>query len=188
MEPEFDKVTGIEPLFEERLAGLLIQMDGSTTRTITALIGDTLAVDIKHQKTIQYQNMPGDVRSYFPEEGGLFLHRVSSLTYQGDCLSDNAVFANINRLSPELRGGLNQGNIPLGLLIANTEYRRRFLEGARMNLEKLQHLFTPVDLPPGELPVKKYLMIKDQRCWFYICETFHLEKLLKYFLDFSHKS
>lgn len=188
MKPELDKVTGIISFLEERLAKLLIQMDGSTTRTITSFVGDTLAVDIKHQEIIQYKNMPRDIRAYFPEEGGPFLHRVSSLTYQGDCLSDNAVFADINFLPPELKEEINKGKTPLGLLIANTEYRRQFLEGARMNLEKLQYLFTPVDLPPGELLVKKYLVIKDQRCWFYICETFHLEKLLKYFLDFSRKS
>jgi chorismate-pyruvate lyase len=181
MEIKDNKVIDFIPLLEDRLSNLLLQMDGSTTRMLTALVGGALTVDLKLQEIIQYNDLPVDIQSNFSGEGP-FLHRVSSLKYQEDCLSDNAVFADINLLPPELRENISQGKSPLGLLIANMEYRRQYLEGNRMKLDALQHLFTPVDLPSGESLIKKYLIIQDQRCWFYICETFQLEKLLKCFL------
>lgn len=177
------KVIDFVPFLKDRLTNLLLQMDGSTTRTIAALVGGTITINIKHQEIIQYNELPGEIQSYFSGEGP-FLHRVSSLKYQGDCLSDNAVFADINSLSAELREKIYQGQIPLGLLIAALEYRRQFLECAQMKLDELQPLFTPIHLSSGELPVKKYLVIGDRRCCFNICEIFHLEKLLRYFLDF----
>jgi chorismate-pyruvate lyase len=176
------KISSLLTLIEQRLSNLLLQMDSSTTRILTALVGGTLTVNLKHQDTIEYQDIPEEIQGYFAGKGP-FLHRVTSLTYHEEALSDNAVFADINLLSPELRDDIYQGKIPLGLLIANTENRRQFLAGSRMKLDEVRPLFTPVDLNSGESLVKKYLIIKEQRCWFYICETFHLEKLIKYFLD-----
>lgn len=181
-EPLNNKAIDLITFLKERLSNLLLQIDGSTTRAITALVGGPLAINLRHQDIIQYKDLSEDIQPHFPGEGSL-LHRVSSLTYQGDCLSDNAVYADINLLPPELQENIYQGEIPLGLLLTNMEYRRQFLKGTRINVVELQHLFTPVDLPSREALVKEYLIIKDQRCWFYICETFHLEKLLKYFLD-----
>ena len=177
-----NKISDLITFLEQRLSNLLLQMDSSTTRILTALVGGNLTVNLKHQETIKYQDLPKEIQGYFAGKGP-FLHRVTSLTYQGDALSDNAVFADINFLTPELLDGINQGEIPLGLLITNTENRRQFLEGSLMKLDELRPLFTPVNLNSGESLFKKYLIIKEQQCWFYICETFHLEKILKYFLD-----
>jgi hypothetical protein len=177
-----NKISDFISFLEQRLSNLLLQMDGSTTRILTAIVGGNPSVILKHQDTVEYQDVPKDIQTYFTEKGP-FLHRVTSLTYHDDAISDNAVFADLNFLTPELLDGINQGQMPLGLLIANTENRRQFLAGSRMKLDEVQPLFTPVDLNSGESLVKKYLIIKEQHCWFYICETFHLEKLLKYFLN-----
>jgi chorismate-pyruvate lyase len=167
--------------WKRKLSRLLLSTDGSTTRTLSALVGGNLEVQLKHQKTIKLKDIPPDIQPYFPREGS-FLHRVTSLKYHQDVLSDNAVFMDISLSSTELQDDIYQGKIPLGLLIANTEYRRKFFECTQMKPAELGHLFSPINLPSEGSLVKKYIIIRDQKCWFYICEVFHLEPILKCFL------
>lgn len=157
---------------------ILLLADGSTTRLLQCIAGQAMTVKVHHQTMVQSQDLPPTLAALFPEKGR-FLYRISSL-YSGQTLfSTNVVYACIDALSETLQTQLLAGTIPLGTLIDHAETRRDLLRATEQCFCTLQALFKHFSLPPLFYPMKEYTIVHQEKCWFYVCELFHLENIVQ---------
>lgn len=174
----FDRVK--DRIIADGLMHLLLQSDGSTTRMLEAMVGSDLTLNIHQQDIAAKENLPYELIRHFDADGP-FLRRVISLCYQGEILSDNIVLACLKTIDPELQSGLIEGQIPLGKLISNVESRRSIIQSDYQRADQLNPYIYPIRLIDNIYPVKKYLILHNKKCWFYICEIFHSQTILKLF-------
>lgn len=167
---------------EKGLAALLLHADGSTTRLLEAMIGGNISLKIHRQGTVPLDQLSAGASSYFGDQGP-FLQRIISLHYQDDVLSDNLVLASLRTMDPKLQAGLLEGKIPLGKLIDDMETKRVIIYGDYESADMLQSDIHPIRLTNDIYPVKKYLILHNRTCLFYICEVFHSQNIVKHFLN-----
>jgi chorismate-pyruvate lyase len=167
-----------EDPFTSLIKRILLCADGSTTRLLQSIVGQTMTVKVHHQTLIQHQDLPSTIATFFPCEGQ-FLYRISSL-YSGQTLvSTNVVYTCIGALPETLQMQLSAGTIPLGTLISHAETRRDLLRATEQCFCNLQNLFEHFSIPPLFYPMKEYKIIQQEKCWFYVCELFHLEQIVQ---------
>jgi chorismate-pyruvate lyase len=171
---------GIKTGLEMVLIKIILDADGSTTRLLETLVGETVTVKLHQQDFFRKKNLPLETTRYFKSDGE-FLYRLISLHYRNESLSDNVVITPKSGLDSMLRERLAEGQIPLGKLINETEHCRKLISANIIHSSEVQHQFYSIKLKSGFFPVKKYLIIKDGESWFYICEFFNYETIYKYF-------
>ncbi|URZ14568.1 chorismate pyruvate-lyase family protein [Clostridium felsineum] len=170
----------IENVIESGLVDIILKNDGSTTRLLETLVGNTITVGVDSQNVISKGKLPEEVNDYFKRDTQ-YLFRVVSLYYNGEVLSNNVVVAEVNKLNYELNSQLEKGQIPLGKLISKTDHIRNNVCSKIFSSNELQSLFQNFKLEKNMYPVKQYTIDKEGECWFYVCEVFHYDTILKYF-------
>ncbi|KAB2951560.1 DUF98 domain-containing protein [Heliorestis acidaminivorans] len=178
-------------LLESRLKNLLLYSDGSTTRLLSLLTGREISVTLHYQENLPFEECRGfkNIINLFPShfsfcaQPDYLLCRLTSLHHENTLLSENLVFGCTNFLSSTLLEGLEQGEIPLGYLLSHLEYRREWLWQGEKDSAELQNLFHPRSLPSKTYPVKHYLITRQGKPLFYICELFHLHQITEYFCN-----
>jgi chorismate-pyruvate lyase len=167
-----------EDLLVPLVKRVLLFSDGSTTHLLQNIIGHAVTVKVHDQAEIQRQDIPPAVAQFLPAEGS-FLYRVSSLYSGQTTLSTNVVYASTHTLPEALYVQLSAGNAPLGSLISHFETRRDLLNATERCSCEIQPLFRHFTLSYAHYPVKEYNIVYQKKCWFYVCELFHLEHILQ---------
>ncbi|MED0961839.1 chorismate pyruvate-lyase family protein [Bacillus paramycoides] len=174
MKTETTDITTIKKVID-----LLLSTDGSTTLALETIVQDTVQLNVIEQEIVEKFSIPKEAKNFFSDKG-TFLRRISSLSYKGDLLSENIVFSDLSLLQKEIRGELKVGEIPIGKLIKEIETRRNILFKGYQPSGNILELYDDFSLDSDIFPTKKYQIIRDNNCLFYICEVFHLDNISKF--------
>jgi chorismate-pyruvate lyase len=118
-----------------RVLPLLLHQDGSTTRLLEALSGGPVTVHVLQQHVVA--ELPAGLRGVLP--GSRFLRRLTSLTARGHVLLDSIGYIAIDTLPAAIVQELEEGQRPIGHLLAQLWTRRRFRSGDDALFEELWH-------------------------------------------------
>ncbi|RUT29633.1 DUF98 domain-containing protein [Paenibacillus zeisoli] len=165
-----------------RFEDILLHSDGSTTKMLELIVGGEVTVEVHDQEWVFRRELLPEL--HFPiEDAGPFLRRVTSLYYQNEVISTNLVYGNPQVLSGALQEQLMKGKVPLGKLIKEMEYRRQILFAGYEELGPHSLNYHPFVFDRAEYPVKKYVMIREGKWWFYLTEVFHMSTILNYMVS-----
>ncbi len=169
----------IDTKIVKKMIDLLLSTDGSTTLALESIMQDTVELHVRNQEIIDRDSIPKEARNFF-RENGTYIRRGSSLNYKGVVLSENIVFYDLSLLSKEIIGELEIGEIPLGKLMKKIDTRRNILYKGYQPSGNILEIFEGFSLKSNIFPTKKYQIIHNTNCLFYICEVFHLENIYKF--------
>ncbi|WP_254634777.1 chorismate pyruvate-lyase family protein [Paenibacillus sp. GbtcB18] len=138
---------------DELLSDLLLQTDGTTTRTIEIIVRNQVNIHVYEHERTDPESVPEDVRQAFPANGQ-FIRRLSSLTLPGRVLSYNIVYANLPTLPADLAKQLDNRQFPLGKLLAEYPTRREITETGIEHRSSME-VFAPYSLSSSVYLMKK---------------------------------
>ncbi|HET9642341.1 MAG TPA: hypothetical protein VFP68_03050 [Burkholderiaceae bacterium] len=129
-----------EIAYQRTILQLLLAQNGSTTRLCETIAGGPIDLHLISQRITE--DVPQAVRRLLP--GTRFIERFTSLAGHGEVMMDNLSYIALEGLAPDLRRGLERGDVPIGHLLAQMWMRRVPLHAMR---ELLERLWRVVGLP-----------------------------------------
>ena len=161
----FDTAAAPAP-HERALLRVLLAQDGSTPRLCEAIAGQPLALHVLRQAITQ--DVPELVRAQL--RSASFMERFSSLAARGQVMMDNLAYIALDRLTPELRSGLESGAVPIGHLLESHWVRRKAL-AAEVAGPLRTHLWSVVGMPDAGA-TRAYTIATAEGPLFLIVETY----------------
>ncbi|SEG71458.1 chorismate pyruvate-lyase family protein [Paenibacillus sp. UNC499MF] len=159
------------------ISDLLLQTDGTTTRTIEIIVGNQVNIHVYEHERAAPESVPEDIRQAFPANGQ-FIRRLSSLTLPGRVLSYNIVYANLLTLPADLARQLDNRQFPLGKLLAEYPTRREITETGIEHRSGME-AFASYSLSASAYLMKKYKIMGGDSCWFYLIEYFDRDAIVR---------
>ncbi|PEE41406.1 cold-shock protein [Bacillus pseudomycoides] len=156
--------------------GLLFSEETSSITSLENIVKDTVQFNVVEQEMIDREYIPKEVKPFFDKKGA-FLYRVSSVSYKEKVLSENLIFADTSLLPNEIVKELEDGNVPIEKLVEQMEVRKNMLYQGYQPSGNIIELFDGCLLQASIYPTRKYQIISDRKCVFYICEAYHAESI-----------
>jgi chorismate-pyruvate lyase len=148
----------------ECVLSLLLAQNGSTTLLCETLAGGPVTVQLLKQS--MSEEVPEVVKRELP--GTRFMERITSLTAHGQVLTDNLVYVALEGLARPLQQALEQGEAPIGHLLAHAFSHRHFLTDTQALQNRLWHT---VGLPDAAAS-RAYRLVTAEGLHMLIVETF----------------
>ena len=111
----------------------LLAQDGSATLLCETVVGGPVRLDVSFQEIVD--EAPAEVVARLG--AGPAIERQVCLSHQGEAMMDNLSFVALERLDPELRRLLEQGEIPIGHLLQNRLARKHAMETPDSVLQRI---------------------------------------------------
>ncbi|PFJ18257.1 cold-shock protein [Bacillus cereus] len=165
----------------QAIRNILFSGDTSSIHALEKLLNDTVQFDVLEQEVLNRQYIPKEAKNFFDKDG-TFLYRVSNVSYKGKVLSENLIFADTSFLPHTIKQELENGNIPVEKLIEKMEVRRNVLYEGYQPSGNIIELFDGCSVAANVYPTRKYQIVSNCKCIFYICEVYHaknIKELLK---------
>ena len=160
----------------QAIKNILFSGDTSSIHALEKLLNDTVQFDVLEQEALGRQNIPKEAKNFFDKDG-TFLYRVSNVSYKGKVLSENLIFADTSFLPDAIKSELESGNIPVEKLIENMEVIRNVLYEGKQPAGDISELFDGCSVTANVYPTRKYQIVSNCKCVFYICEVYHAENI-----------
>ncbi|PGT20582.1 chorismate pyruvate-lyase family protein [Bacillus cereus] len=160
----------------QAIKNILFSGDTPSIRALEKLLNDTVQLDVLEQEVIDRQYIPKEVKNFF-DKNGTFIYRVSNVSYKGKVLSENLIFVDTSFLPDTIKQELENGNIPVEKLIEKMEVRRNVLYEGYQPSGNIIELFDGCSVAANVYPTRKYQIISNCKCIFYICEVYHAENI-----------
>jgi chorismate-pyruvate lyase len=138
-----DSGTLIEGKWEATLLRLLLAQDGSTTRLLETMTGQSVSVHVIDQHLVR--TLPAALDGTLP--GKRFLRRITSLGIGGQVLLDGLAYIAIDVLPSRLVRELEEGVRPIGYVLSSVWTRRAMHNQDTSLLEELWKTVGKPDLP-----------------------------------------
>ncbi|MHC1682650.1 MAG: chorismate pyruvate-lyase family protein [Clostridiaceae bacterium] len=159
----------------QKIIKMILENTGSTTQILESFTNSEITVEVKSQKNIyspvEFEELEWD-KSIIKRETVLFANEIP--------ISMNVVFYDPKLISKIVSDKLDEGNIPLGKLLKNIDYRREILFKDYSRLHEINKYKSSFDNLDEVQPIKKYKIIKDSKCLFLLYEIFIEENLLTF--------
>lgn len=156
----------------QKIINMILENTGSTTQILEAFTNSEITVEVKSQKNfytpVEFKELEWD-KSIIKRETVLFANEIP--------ISMNIVFYDPKFISKIISDKLDEGNIPLGKLLKDIDYRREILFKDYSMLHEINKYKVSFDNMEEVQPVKKYKIIKDSKCLFLLYEIFIEENL-----------
>ncbi|KAA0743975.1 cold-shock protein [Bacillus sp. AY3-1] len=160
----------------QAIKNILFSGDTSSIHALEKLLNDTVQFEILEQEVLDRQYIPKEAKNFF-DKNGTFLYRVSNVSYKGKVLSENLIFADTSFLPNTIKSELESGNIPVEKLIEKMEVRRNLLYEGYQPSGNIIELFNGCSVTANVYPTRKYQIVSNCKCIFYICEVYHAENI-----------
>ncbi|HDR4423501.1 TPA: cold-shock protein [Bacillus cereus] len=160
----------------QAIKNILFSIDTSSIHALEKLLNDTVQFDVLEQEVIDRKYIPKEAKNFF-DKNGTFLYRVSNVSYKGKVLSENLIFADTSFLPNTIKRELESGNIPVEKLIEKMEVRRNVLYERYQPSGNIIELFDGCSVTGNVYPIRKYQIVSNCKCIFYICEVYHAENI-----------
>ncbi|EJR54572.1 hypothetical protein IIM_01512 [Bacillus cereus VD107] len=160
----------------QAIKNILFSGDTSSILALEKLLNDTVQFDVLEQEVLDRQYIPKEAKNFF-DKNGAFLYRVSNVSYKGRILSENLIFSDTSFLSDTIKQALEDGNIPVEKLIEKMEVRRNVLYEGYQPSGNIIELFNGCSVAANVYPTRKYQIVSNCKCIFYICEVYHAENI-----------
>lgn len=160
----------------QAIKNILFSGDTSSIHALEKLLDDTVQFHILEQEILDRQYIPKEVKNFFDKDG-TFLYRVSNVSYKGKVLSENLIFADTSFLPDTIKSELETGNIPVEKLIEKMEVRRNVLYEGYQPSGNIIELFDGCSVTSNVYLTRKYQIVSNCKCIFYICEVYHAENI-----------
>ncbi|CAM3928633.1 cold-shock protein [Bacillus luti] len=160
----------------QAIKSILFSGDTSSIHALEKLLNDTVQFDVFEQEILDRQYIPKEVKNFFDKDG-TFLYRVSNVSYKGKVLSENLIFADTSFLPDTIKSELETGNIPVEKLIEKMEVRRNVLYEGYQPSGNIIELFDGCSVTSNVYLTRKYQIVSNCKCIFYICEVYHAENI-----------
>ncbi|KAA0766267.1 chorismate pyruvate-lyase family protein [Bacillus sp. SH5-2] len=158
------------------IKNILFSGDTSPIHALEMLLNDTVQFEVLEQEILDRQYIPKEAKNFFDKDG-TFLYRVSHISYKGKVLSENLIFADTSFLSNTIKSELEGGNIPVEKLIEKMEVRRNVLYEGYQPSGNIIELFDGCSVTANVYLTRKYQIVSNCKCIFYICEVYHAENI-----------
>ncbi|KFM99542.1 cold-shock protein [Bacillus clarus] len=158
------------------IQSVLFSGDTSSITTLENLLKDTVQFNVIEQEMLERKYIPKEVRNFF-DGNGTFLYRVSNVSYKGKVLSENLIFADTSSLPNQIKRELEGGNTPIEELIEQMETRRNMLYQGYQPSGHILELFDGCSVEANIYPTRKYQIVSNCKCLFYVCEVYHAENI-----------
>ncbi|ALC81766.1 MULTISPECIES: chorismate pyruvate-lyase family protein [Bacillus] len=155
----------------EPLLNVLLKIDGSTTLALESMTQSELELQLISHTVVPEEQLPPEVKIAFTGNGP-FIKRRTSLMIGNEMISENIVYYDLSLFSNGLSIDLNNGEVPIGKLIKSTEYRRDILFSGWISPQQIKSFGFTIG---KRSPLKKYKIVKNNSCWFYIYELFNTD-------------
>ncbi|WP_459503148.1 cold-shock protein [Bacillus sp. C1] len=155
---------------------LLFSKEASSISSLENIVKDTVQFNVVEQEILNWKCIPKEAKSFF-DTNGTFLYRVSSVSYKEKVLSENLIFADTSLLPSEIVKGLEAGDVPVEKLIEGMDIRKNMLYQGYQPSGNIIELFDGCLLQSSIYPTRKYQIVRNCSCLFYICEVYHTENI-----------
>lgn len=155
---------------------LLFSKETSSITSLENMVKDIVQLNVVEQEMLDREYIPKEVKSFF-DKNGTFLYRVSSISYKGKVLSENLIFTDTSLLPSEIVKELEGGNVPIENLVEQMEVRKNILYQGYQPSGNIIELFDGCLLQSSIYPTRKYQIVSNCRCLFYICEVYHADNI-----------
>lgn len=155
---------------------LLFSKETSSITSLENIVKDIVQFNVVEQEMLDREYVPKEARSFF-DKNGTFLYRVSSISYKGKVLSENLNFTDTSLLPSEIVKELEDGNVPIENLVEQMEVRKNMLYQGYQPSGNIIELFDGCLLQSSIYPTRKYQIVSNCRCLFYICEVYHEDNI-----------
>ncbi|MBO1581647.1 cold-shock protein [Bacillus sp. XF8] len=155
---------------------LLFSKEKSSIASLENIVKDTIQFNVVEQEMLDRKYIPKEVKSFF-DKNGTFLYRISSISYKGKVLSENLIFVDTSLLPSEIVKELETGNVPIEKLIERMDVRKNMLYQGYQPSGNIIELFDGCLLQSSIYPTRKYQIVSNCRCVFYICEVYHADNI-----------
>ena len=159
----------------QAIKNILFSGDTSSIHALEKLLNDTVQFDVLEQEALGRQYIPKEAKNFFDKDG-TFLYRVSNVSYKGKVLSENLILQTLV-LPDAIKSELESGNIPVEKLIEKMEVRRNVLYEGYQPSGNIIELFDGCSVTANVYPTRKYQIVSNCKCVFYICEVYHAENI-----------
>lgn len=163
----------LENKIKNILINILMDNTGSTTVILEAIISKMLLVNIIDQKEIRNINSL--------KWNGTTVKRESILSADKVDMSRNIVFINWDMLDCALKDQLTAGDVPIGKLIMDMDYRRKIIHKGKICSADEFRMFD-ISVQVGDY-VKAYEIFKSDICLFFILEFFNMNHILENIME-----
>ncbi|MBE5108775.1 cold-shock protein [Bacillus thuringiensis] len=160
----------------QAIKNILFSGDTASILALEKILNDTVQFDVLEQEGIDRQYIPKEAKNFF-DKNGTFLYRVSNVSYKGRVLSENLIFADTSFLPDTIKQELEDGIIPVEKLIEKMEVRRNVLYEGYQPSGNIIELFDGCSVSTNIYPTRKYQIVSNCKCIFYICEVYHAENI-----------
>ncbi|MCB2312719.1 chorismate pyruvate-lyase family protein [Clostridium tagluense] len=158
-----------------KIINMILENTGSTTQMLEAFTNSKITVEVKSQESFY---TPLEFDEFEWDE--LIIKRETVLFANEIALSKNIVFYDPKLISQIIIDKLDGGDIPLGKLLKDIDYRREILFKDYCMLHEMNKYQVFFDNMKEVQPVKKYKIIKNNKCLFLLYEVFIEENLLTF--------
>ncbi|MBY0599266.1 hypothetical protein [Bacillus bingmayongensis] len=155
---------------------LIFSKEKSSIASLENIVKDTIQFNVVEQEMLDRKYIPKEVKSFF-DKNGTFLYRISSISYKGKVLSENLIFVDTSLLPSGIVKELETGNIPIEKLIERMDVRKNMLYQGYQPSGNIIELFDGCLLQSSIYPTRKYQIVSNCRCVFYICEVYHADNI-----------
>ncbi|MDZ5608973.1 cold-shock protein [Bacillus pseudomycoides] len=155
---------------------LIFSKEKSSIASLENIVKDTIQFNVMEQEMLDRKYIPKEVKSFF-DKNGTFLYRISSISYKGKVLSENLIFVDTSLLPSGIVKELETGNIPIEKLIERMDVRKNMLYQGYQPSGNIIELFDGCLLQSSIYPTRKYQIVSNCRCVFYICEVYHADNI-----------
>ncbi|MCI0766943.1 cold-shock protein [Bacillus sp. TL12] len=155
---------------------LLFSKEMPSITALENIVKDTVQFNVVEQEMIDRKYIPKEAKSFF-DKNGTFLYRVSSVSYKEKVLSENLIFADTSLLPIEIVKELEIGDVPIEKLIEEMDIRKNMLYQGYQPSGNIIELFDGCLLQSSIYPTRKYQIVSNCRCIFYICEVYHADNI-----------
>ncbi|MBE7104509.1 cold-shock protein [Bacillus cereus] len=160
----------------QAIKNILFSGDTSSILALEKLLNDTVQFDVLEQEVMDRQYIPKEAKNFF-DKNGTFLYRVSNISYKGKVLSENLIFVDTSFLPDTIKQELEDGNVPVEKLIEKMEVRKNVLYEGYQPAGNIIELFDGCSVTANVYPTRKYQIVSNCKCIFYICEVYHAENI-----------